>query len=859
MLDLFGDFIQERKPQKWDICPCGKEKGCQHPFFEYYGKGGKRVLFIRDKVTPEEDYDGKPLTDQEGSLFIDLLHNMGFDLFEDGWLTYASRCYYNEEEPRKLCKTYLKNLISELKPLCIVFLGLDGFEALKMDSWPPDESIGTIDRYRGFIIPDQEYKTWFIPLMSLKEIEDNKWDPVRSLFFRKDLREAVSHINKVFKGLIPWREEPSKIEILSRQPEIISYLKSLSKERFPVTFDYETTGLKPNRKGHDIICASFCVNGLSTVFLLDTDIKTHLKDFLRSNVRKVAQNIAFEDRWSRFILGTPVINRFWDTMLASHYLDNRGYQITGLKFQTYLRFGVTDYNSHLSQNLKSQEDSGTLGFNNIRKIPKKELLTYCGKDSLYEDHLFTIQLEEFKRKGYPRKKYYGLDLMFQGSETLSEDSFNGFRLDLDQLDKNNTIIKGIIKEKEQEILKTEEGEKWKKKFGASLNLGSDPQLASILYSPVEELGMGLTCTKKTKKENDSVDEQALELMKDIPFISLLLELRKLNKISGTYLEGWKNEIGDDPILRPFVHLHTARTFRSSMSDPNIQNVPVRDKQALKYTRSCIKACDINWHLLEADFKSIEVGVGACYHKDPVMLNYLYDKSSDMHKDMAVECYLLDPDNVSKDCRQGAKNKFVFPEFYGSYWKNVGPDLWNWSLGVTTKEGMNLNEYLRKKGYTEDSYVQYIKKVEKEFWGDRFRGYADWKESWWKEYQEKGYFDTLTGFRCQGILRKNEAVNYPIQGSAFHTLLTAKILTLKKIKERNLKSKTSGQIHDSGLYAVPSYEVRTMDEIITETWTNSVKKVHPWIIVPLEVEIEITPREGSWNQKMKLEDYYESIK
>lgn len=861
MLNIFGEFEKPENKKgtgnKWDICPCGLEKYCKTPKFPLSGLGDKKVLIIRDRVSTDEDHYGTPLSDENGKALTEMVRTMGLDIYQDCWTTYASRCYYDEETLKKLCKTFLKNAVKDLKPSVILFFGIEGMEALKEDNWR-DDSLGSIDRFRGNIIPDQEYGTWFIPLMPIEAIHKSKRDPVRSLFFRKDLAKAIRHINQVNNNLISFPVLSEKIEILTKVSECSLYLRSLCREKNPVTFDYETTGLKPNVKGHDIVCASFCVRGDTKVFMIPPELRPYLKLFIASKAKKIAQNISFEDRWSRFVLGTPVNNQYWDTMLGSHYLDNRGYRTTGLKFQVYAKFGITDYDSHLSDYLKAE---GTLGFNQIHKIPKKELLLYCGKDSFYEDNLFDIQIKEVfreKKPKYKNRKYYGLDLLFNGAETLSEDSFNGLRLDLKQLNENIVIVKDLAAKKEQEVIETEQGTYWKNKYRADFNLMSDTQFSDILYSPAETGGMGLVAVKKTKKNNDSVDADALEHLKvDYPFIEKLIELRKLLKISDTYLTGWKKEIGDDPFLRPFVHLNVARTFRSSMSDPNLQNVPVRDPLALLYTRSCLKAL-YNHHLLESDYKSVEVTVGACYHKDPNMIKYLTDKTTDMHRDMAIEVFRLELENVSKEARQGAKNKYVFPVFYGSYWKNVAPDLWTYSHSVKTKEGMNLNVYLKKLGFTPDSFANHIKKVEKDFWGERFRGYSDWKENWWKEYQKWGYFDTLTGFRCSGILSKNEAVNYPIQGSAFHTLLTAKILTHAEIVKNEMRTRPCGQIHDSGLYGVPPEEMRTFPALIKNVWTAGVMDVYPWFVVPLEIDIEATPLNESWNKKRPLEEIWKTM-
>jgi len=103
----------------------------------------------------------------------------------------------------------------------------------------------------------------------------------------------------------------------------------------------------------------------------------------------------FEEIWSAEILGQPVQNWGFDSMLAAHILDNRT-GISGLKFQTYVNFGIIDYDSDINQYLKATRD-GANSFNKVRELAetergRKKLLTYCALDSLYEYRLATKQM-----------------------------------------------------------------------------------------------------------------------------------------------------------------------------------------------------------------------------------------------------------------------------------------------------------------------------------------------------------------------------------------------------------------------------------------------------------------------------------
>lgn len=158
-----------------------------------------------------------------------------------------------------------------------------------------------------------------------------------------------------------------------------------------LAFDYETTGLKPYKKGHEIICCGVCSDKKeSYVFEFTPKLTKWWKQILKDRkIKKTAHNIKFEHQWSRNILGVEVRRWVIDSMVSSHILDNRK-GIVGLKFQAYVNFGQGDYSSHLDKFLGSEEK----GFNKIKDAPREELLHYCGMDSLLQFRLAEKHMEE---------------------------------------------------------------------------------------------------------------------------------------------------------------------------------------------------------------------------------------------------------------------------------------------------------------------------------------------------------------------------------------------------------------------------------------------------------------------------------
>jgi len=305
---------------------------------------------------------------------------------------------------------------------------------------------------------------------------------------------------------------------------------------------------------------------------------------------------------------------------------------------------------------------------------------------------------------------------------------------------------------------------------------------------------------------------------------------------------------------------------NSSQNPNFQNFPIRDPERGKLIRQCFIPRK-GRVLVEIDYSGIEVKIAQCYHQDPVMFKYLTDPNSDMHRDMAVDCFLLgDAKEVTKQSRYVAKNQFVFPEFYGSYYVDTAAGLWNaiGSMKLVTTAGVPLKKHLARKGIKElglcdpnkrprpGTFEHHIKAVEDDFWGKRFSVYAKWKEQWFRAYQSKGYFDMLTGFRCKGLYKRNEVINLPVQGAAFHCLLWSLIQLQNYIIKKGLRTLIVGQIHDCLVLDVPMSEIQIILNAARRIMTKNLVREWRWITVPMGIEVDVTPEGGSWFDKAPWE-------
>lgn len=465
-------------------------------------------------------------------------------------------------------------------------------------------------------------------------------------------------------------------------------------------------------------------------------------------------------------------------------------------------------------------------------------------------------------KVIPTKEAYWL--LHQGSIALSRVEEAGMRIDEELLNKKWDRTERRIKTITDRLKRDPLYKCWNKLHGEKTKLGSLPQLATVLIAEgimtqikVKEI----KTSKGNKKQNIKMDEDVLSKI-DHNFVKDYMRLKKLQKAKSTYLSGIRREIVNG-YIHPSFNLHIPITYRGQCEVPNAQNIPRRNEEMARLVRECFIPRK-NHVLIEIDFKGVEVSVSACYHKDPVMIDYILDKTKDMHRDMAAECYSCKIEQVSKPMRDIVKNQFVFPEFYGQIYPDCAAQMWDSILrfNLQMEDGTLVGNHLASKGITErgncdfdggpaiGTFEHHIKKVEDRFWGKRFKEYAKWKDKWWEQYVRNAYVRYLTGFVVQGLNTRNEVNNYPIQGSAFHCLLWCLIKMVKWLIKKKMRSFVIAQIHDSMLLDVHKKE---LDDVLYHArylMTHAIMIVWKWLIVPLDVESEICPE--NWYDKRPIE-------
>jgi len=434
--------------------------------------------------------------------------------------------------------------------------------------------------------------------------------------------------------------------------------------------------------------------------------------------------------------------------------------------------------------------------------------------------------------------YRAYKLLHDGVLELSRVESVGMRIDVARLKENRKVVENRIVELESELKNTDVWSTWRKVYGEKANLGSRYQLGKVLFGELGYEPVGFTGTGRVK-----VDEKALSLL-EIPFVQKYLEMEKLKKALSTYIRGIEREVVDG-YLHPVFNLHLVKTYRSSCEMPNFQNIPIRDETVGRLIRTCFVPRE-GHVLIECDYGALEFRIAACFWKDSKMVEYARDSTKDIHRDMASKCFLLPVEEVPKQVRFYAKNQFVFPQLYGSYYVSCAKNLWKFVPDLSLSDGTSMEEHLRKNGIVSyNQFEEHIKDVENYF-NSFFREWSRGKEEWVANYFRRGYFKMMTGFVCSGVMSKNELYNWPIQGPAFHCLLFSLIRLNRFLRKHSFRSVIIGQIHDSIVADVHRDEISDFVNEAVRIMTDELSRKWDWVIVPMAVEVEIA--ENNWFEK-----------
>ncbi|MDR3326688.1 MAG: DNA polymerase I [Prevotellaceae bacterium] len=579
--------------------------------------------------------------------------------------------------------------------------------------------------------------------------------------------------------------------IAQTEQEIDNLIKVLEKQN-SFCFDTETTSL--NTFEAQLVGLSFCCEPHKAYYVpvpedqsVAEDIVTRFKPiFADKNILKIGQNIKY-DMLVLANYGVEIGGQMFDTMIA-HYLLQPELRHN----MDYLAEILLDY-----QTIHYKEIVGANGKNqlSIRQVDIRKVANYAA-----EDADITLRLKELLEK---QLKEQNLENLFYEIEmplvkVLFRMEMNGMLIDDFALAKSSEILNNQLIQIERKIYEL---------AGARINISSPKQIGELLFDKLRIVGKA----RKTKTGQYVTDEETLEYLKDRhPIVKLILEYRGLKKLLSTYTEALPKLIeAKTGKVHTSFNQTVASTGRLSSSNPNLQNIPVRDEQGREIRKAFI--AQDGCVLISADYSQIELRIMAHLSGDRNMVA-AFLSGQDIHAATAAKIFNVPISEVTSDMRRKAKTA-NFGIIYGISAFGLSE-----RLGIPRYEAKDLID-----GYfvSFPDVKTYIEKVI-------------------KNAQDTGFVQTILGRKrhladinsrnanVRGFAERN-AVNAPIQGTAADIIKIAMIKIDDELANLNLKTEMILQVHDELIFNVPNNELEIIKPIIINAMQNAAKLDVPLIV------------------------------
>ncbi len=857
------------------------------------GEGKLGILIVLSHATKGDIDMGCYMASQQFTSTAKYLERFGVDINRDCWVTSAVRCNMGGQIPKKpvfdCCRSRLYSTVQQKKPWVVFLMGRNATYGWKGHQFSLPPQVPTNNAFKhdkeytkwvGNHIPDSEYAFDYngenvcpvvIPMFNPHDVASGENQnmkrqkvvsviPSRHMRFIEDGIKLAANIKAnpdkhIAKQKNRYNRHSAHV-VLNTVGECVNALKELNTKKI-IAFDYETTGIKPYNREHAIKMVGIADGTYSYAMPFFNNSPEFMEAYktlmTNPNVKKIAHNAKFEYVWTKVKLGFDIFPLYWDTMIAAHIIDMRD-GVVGLKMQGYLQFGDAGYEKvtkKLLGPIKPTKRKNTNAINWLsylnpyRRDENRKvwdlLLQYVAEDASLTLALYHRQKQLMAAIDLPHLMQ-GMSLFMESTITLAEMEMNGFVIDIDALRANKDEIKERMDGLKDDMYTCNEYKLWREKYPDNdINLNSPKQLQEFFFEM-----LGLQPTKFTKSGLPSTDKEALEDMES-EFAKKLLEYKVLDKLRNAFLASYENEMNDDGKIRTLFSLTGVTSYRTSSSSINIQQVSKHSVES-RYVLNVLKAHE-GMVMLNMDFKSLEVYTAGAHtwmvhdvnnpSTEGTLKFYLDDPSTDMHRDIAAEIYMIDPSEVSKDLRNRTK-KFTFGNMYGSGINALARNQWKFMK----KEE---KEHLAANGVgTYDLFVEHIKKVYWSFWNMRFKEYGVWKSRVWDFYVKYGYFATMTGFLYTAPdLNERNILDYGPQGSGSHVLLQLVNFVNKRMAENGLRSLSCAEVHDS--YVLSAYEddIPKIYEYVVE-FMGMLDTLYPFLKgFDFLVECEVSGVNGSW--------------
>jgi len=498
---------------------------------------------------------------------------------------------------------------------------------------------------------------------------------------------------------------------------------------------------------------------------------------------KVGQNIKYDMQVLQNY-GISLKGKIFDTMIAHYVMQPEMRHNMDYLAEVYLNYKTVHIEELIGEKGKNQK--------NMRDLDPKNVYVYAAEDADITFKLYHILVEELK-KNDAEKVFYEVEMPLV--PVLANIERNGVRIDTDSLKQSAIEFTRRLNEIETTIYEL---------AGTSFNIASPKQVGEILFERLKVVEKA----KKTKTGQYVTSEEVLQnLHSKHPIIAKILEYRGLKKLLTTYIDALPQMINPrtNRIHTSFNQTVTA-TGRLSSSNPNLQNIPVRDEDGKEIRKAFIP--DDGCLFFSADYSQIELRIMAHLSKDENMIA-AFSNNEDIHAATAAKIYHIDLDAVTKEMRRKAKTA-NFGIIYGISVFGLAE-----RMEVDRKEAKELIEEYFKTYPKVKQYMDHSIEVAKE------NGYVE------TIFHRKRYLPDINS--KNGIVRgyaERNAINAPIQGSAADIIKVAMARIFECFQAEGLRSKMILQVHDELNFSVYPEEKEAVERIVIREMDNAYKMSVP---------------------------------
>ena len=512
--------------------------------------------------------------------------------------------------------------------------------------------------------------------------------------------------------------------------------------------------------------------------------------FENDEIEKTGHNIKY-DLMVLANYGVELKGRLFDTMIA-HYL-----------LQPELRHSM-DYLAEILLKYKTihiDELIGAKGKNqgSMRDVLLDKITNYAAEDADITLRLRGVLEPQIEEMGL-RELFYDVEMPLV--RVLANMERVGVIIDDFALAQSSGVMTAEMQRIERNIREIS---------GENINLSSPKQVGELLFDVLKISDKA----RKTSKGQYVTDEETLEgLRAKHPVVGEILEYRGVKKLLSTYIDALPKLInGKTGRVHTSFNQTVTATGRLSSSNPNLQNIPIRDEQGKEIRKAFIAS---EGHVfMSADYSQVELRLMAHLSQDENMLA-AFNADHDIHAATAANIYKVPIEEVTSDMRRKAKTA-NFGIIYGISTFGLSE-----RLGVSRAEAKELI----------DGYFM------------SFPGVKDYIDTTIENARRDGYVETLLHRRrylpdinsknanVRGYAERN-AVNAPIQGTAADIIKIAMVRIADRLKREGLKTEMLLQVHDELNFNVPMEEVERVKVLVREAMEGAME-----LSVPLRVDIGV---------------------